>query len=142
MPNQALRALAWTERAAGFDSSARLSARPEVQLVVANAEMLLGAGKGPTLRAARFASALVGALEQLVADEGLLKYLRGVLWLRVVKVWAVLRCDDHSWLPPRRLAFVGGGLTATLVRTKTSGAGRKMLEFLLVASRECYMWSP
>ena len=34
----------------------------------------------------------------MVADEGLAKYLRGVVWLRLVKIWAALRYDDHSWL--------------------------------------------
>ncbi|CAK0814467.1 unnamed protein product, partial [Prorocentrum cordatum] len=59
-----------------------------------------------------------------------------------LEVRAVLRCDDHSRLPPQNLAFVDEGLTATLGRTKTSGAGRKMPELPLVVSRECYMLAP
>ncbi|CAK0901489.1 unnamed protein product [Prorocentrum cordatum] len=77
----------------------------QVQQVVEITEMLLGAGRSPTMRAARFASAFIVVLEQLVADEGLAKYLRG-------------------------------GLAATLARAKIGGAGRKMLELPLVASRE------
>ncbi|CAK0853048.1 unnamed protein product, partial [Prorocentrum cordatum] len=103
----------------------------EAQQVVANVEMLLGVGKGPTTRATRFRSAFIGVLEQLVLDHGLAPYLRGVAWLRLVMVWAVLRCDDRSWLPPQRLAFEGGGLTGILGRAKISRAGRKMPEMLL-----------
>eukprot|EP00959_Pyramimonas_sp_CCMP1952_P222154 4644486-Pyramimonas_sp.AAC.1 len=54
------------------------------------------------MRAARFTSAFIGALEQLVADEGLVENLRGVSWFCLVDVHAVLRCDDCRLFPPRR----------------------------------------
>mgnify|MGYP007048833425 CR=1 FL=1 len=40
VPNQALGALAWTERAAGFDPNARLASRPEAQQAVAQVVVL------------------------------------------------------------------------------------------------------
>ena len=46
-----------------------------------------------------------------MAREGAPKYLRGVAWLRLLKVWAVLPYDS-SWLAPPRPALVEGPLTA------------------------------
>ncbi|CAK0873862.1 unnamed protein product [Prorocentrum cordatum] len=114
VPNQPLRAMVWTERVAGA--------------VVANAEMPLRVG-----------SAFAGVLEQLLIDEDLARYMRGLAWPRLVKMLAVLRYDDHSMLPPRRLAIVDGKLIATLRRTRTSRAGRTMPELPLVVSRACYV---
>ncbi|CAK0807770.1 unnamed protein product [Prorocentrum cordatum] len=103
---------------AGVDTSDRLPARLEAQQVVANVEMLRGVGKGPTTRAARVHSAFIGA------------------------AWALLRFDDHSWLPPQRLDFVDGRLTATLARNEARGTGCKMPELPLAVFRGCYMLDP
>ncbi|CAK0854798.1 unnamed protein product, partial [Prorocentrum cordatum] len=101
------------------------------QQLVANVEMLFGVGQGPTTRAARYPNARIEALERLVMHDGLAPYLHRVARFRLANVWAVMRYDDHRWLPPQRLAFAGGGLTATLRCTKTSGPGRKMPELPL-----------
>eukprot|EP00959_Pyramimonas_sp_CCMP1952_P180839 3781677-Pyramimonas_sp.AAC.1 len=79
--------------------------------------MFFAASRGPTTRAARFPSAFIGALERLVMDEDFARYLRGVA--RVTP-----RPDGHAGA------------------ARTTGAGRKMPELLLVAPRECCMLDP
>ncbi|CAK0862429.1 unnamed protein product, partial [Prorocentrum cordatum] len=119
VPTQTLRAIAWAKRAAGVDQDDRLSTRPEAQQVVTNVGVLSGVDKGPATR-----------------------YLRRVAWLRLAEVWAVLHCDDRTWLSPQRLAIADGGLAAALGRARTTGMCCKKPELPLVASRECYMLGP
>ena len=95
-------------------------------------------GKPTTRRAPRFPVAILAALEVAVSDRALPTYLRGVAWLRLVKIWGTLRFDDTSWLAPSGLHVRDGALTATLTRTKTSGAGRRVPELPLAISNECF----
>ena len=99
-------------------------------------------GRGGVRRAPRFPAAIIAAMERFVVDQEKPDYLRGVAWLRLVKIWAVLRYDDHSWLAPELLSMVGGVLLATMTRTKTSGPGKQMPELPLVVSSGCFVAHP
>ena len=142
VPQTLLQAVAWVEKAAGFDTASRTSSRDEVLRAFASAASSLGMDAPPTRRAPRFPVFIIMAMEIYVVNEDNPDYLRGVAWLRLVKTWASLRYDDHSWLSPSRVTFFDGELTATLTRTKTTGASRRVKELPAVVGRECYLKDP
>ena len=63
--------------------------------------------------------------EAVVVDSTSPKFVRMFAWLRLVRVWTALRFDDHRGIIPRRMVLTSTGLRGTLVRTKTSGAGKR-----------------
>ncbi|CAK0905403.1 unnamed protein product [Prorocentrum cordatum] len=111
VPNQTLRAVTWTERAAGLNFCVEISARPKVQRVVANTEMLLGASKGPTMMAARFTSAFIGALAQLCymrdparVETGFTPWRESHETAEFERDYISPRCDDASQAVVRKPA--------------------------------------
>ena len=142
VPGAFLQACSFMEKAAGFEEENRISARRKVTAICESLTAQLGANARPVRRAPRFPVAILAALEMYVADESNPPYLRGVAWVRLVKVWATLRYDDHSWLSPETIIYQDGVLSATLTRTKTSGAARRVKELPMVISADCYVWEP
>jgi hypothetical protein len=82
---------------------------------------------------------MVMALEEMVTDVTQPTYWRMLAWWRLLKVWGVLRFDDHRGLVPKRMRMSAAGLAATLVRTKTSGAGKKVEELPMFVSSEAFL---
>eukprot|EP00969_Alexandrium_andersonii_P185754 8207930-Alexandrium_andersonii.AAC.1 len=58
--------------------------------------------------------AVLAALGRFTMNEDRPADLRGVAWLRLVKVWGCLRYDDHTWLSPARVSLHEGVLQATM----------------------------
>merc|ERR1712051_711611 len=54
--------------------------------------------------------------------------LKVVAWLRLIKVFGVLRADDVRRLRPKDVSMGEAGLQAKLLRTKTTGPGKKVRE--------------
>ena len=134
VPGAWLQACIWVERAAGLPESSRHASSEGVRRAVAFVSTAVADPSRPVRRAPRFYAAMIADLERLVVRTSESGYLRGVAWVRLVKVWASLRYDDLSWLAPAALRLGTRGLEATLRRTKTSGAGRRVRELPLLVS--------
>ena len=72
--------------------------------------------------------------EEMVVRSDEKKYVRVFAWFKLVKLWAALRWDDTMGIPPASLVMVKGkGMKGKIVRSKTSGEGRRveMQEFFV-----------
>jgi hypothetical protein len=86
-----------------------------------------GASAPETVRQApSFTVSLVISMELAIFDEGIPKFLRGLAWIRLIKLWASLRVSDVQWVSPASLKIDHLGLSGVLSRTKTTGMGKKM----------------
>lgn len=121
VPQSVLQAIVWVEKVAGLEDKHRVSLRPEVGRAFAAASSELGLTAPPTRRAPRFPVAILAAFEKYIMVRTNPDYLRGLAWIRLIKVWATLRFDDHTWLRPSALSLTDGTLAAVLTRAKTSG---------------------
>ena len=63
-------------------------------------------------------------------------------WYRILRVWTAMRFDDHRGLLPDRIVVSNGILKGTLVRTKTSGAGKRREELTIAVGRDVYLCEP
>ena len=81
----------------------------------------------PKRTAPMYTVAMVIAAEILVVDEALGEVVRVLGFIYLVMIWAALRTDDVLWIDRSR--FVSEiGLRGVLIRSKTSGAGRRVRE--------------
>eukprot|EP00971_Amphidinium_carterae_P305936 6079622-Amphidinium_carterae.1 len=81
-------------------------------------------GREEPRRAPLFALAMMASLELYVTSTRP-KYKRALAWVRLVKCWGCLRSDDIMGVSPTQVVLTGQGLTLTLIRTKTSGPGKR-----------------
>ena len=79
-------------------------------------------------KAPQFTISMVLALELLVMDKHKPEFVRGLAWLRLVKLWCSLRFSDTLGMLPERMQLTQSGLRVTLVLTKTTGADKKIWE--------------
>ena len=120
-----LGALIFFERGGGVPSSMQLSEDCSVRAAVAEAASQISEGRmQPRKAAPRYFVAMVQALERLVCDESVPKFPRMMAWWKLAKVFGCLRFDDHRGLLPGTIYVTESGLTGSLSRTKTSGAGK------------------
>ena len=122
--------ISWIEARAGIPEGQRIS---ESALLKKNVEQARVAAEGEedVKRAPRFPLIVLMSMELGAMDAELPRALRIVLWSRLVKVYGGLRADDLRRIMPDRMALHESGLTATLIRTKTSGAGKKIRDLAL-----------
>jgi hypothetical protein len=79
--------------------------------------------------------AMIISLE-LYVKSGRPKYRRALAWLKLVRIWATMRSDDTQGIDVRRLTLSGMGLSGVLTQTKTTGAGKKVLEVMFYVIRQ------
>ena len=91
-----------------------------------------------TAKAPRFTTIMVMALELLVVDTTAADGMRVVAWSRLLKLYASLRADDLQRLRPEHVQMREAGLVATLMRTKTSGVGRRVRELPVFIPRGAF----
>ena len=121
----AWQALAFVEKAGGVLEADGLRKNPALASAFQEAferAASLTVHRGP---APRLSLAFLPALERIVTDPDGDLYPRLLAWVRLLKVWAVLRGDDLQGLSPDSMALGPSGLSGTLTRTKTSGSGRR-----------------
>ena len=128
-PRRLLAGWAFFEKAGGVKPGSRLSADPVVtgalEDLCADLARLVPLRRGG--HALRLPLAVLISAELEVVNGRLPKYVRGLLWLKLVKVWAVLRWSDTEGMIPSKMTFgAADGLLATLVRTKTTGPNKKV----------------
>jgi len=139
VPEAFLMAARFIEMKSGLAESEKFSSAPLVKAVVQRAAEKLRGPEGPTRRAPRIPAVVIEALEGLVMDFSAGKYVRGVAWLRLVKVWAAMRFSCHNYLSPSRLSLHEGELYGTLKKTKTTGPSRRVRELPIHICRNAYI---
>jgi hypothetical protein len=84
-------------------------------------------------------TAMLIGMELAVLDEAVPLYMRGLAWARLVNHWASLRFSDTQWIAPSSLLLTPFGLTGRLSRSKTSGAGKKVLSQTFSVSTDSWI---
>eukprot|EP00973_Karenia_brevis_P093199 12416165-Karenia_brevis.AAC.1 len=69
---------------------------------------------------------MILALELGVSDLTAPTFLRAIMWMKLLRIWAGLRSDDVQGIMPNLMRLLDSGLVVQLDRTKTSGPGRKI----------------
>ena len=85
---------------------------------------------------------LVVALELAVVDGTLPPYARVYAWAKLLKPYGAMRWDDLKWVDPATVLLTARGLEATLLRTKTSGAGKKVAVLYLYVCNGAWLGCP
>ena len=137
---RAVQALNFMEKAGGLPEPRWLSQHPLVKAT--HNELLVTMASGATRatrKAPQMPCLLMMKFEGFVVDDSLQLYWRLFAWYRLLRVWACLRFDDHRGLLPSSLRLVAGSLRGTLVRSKTTGAGKRREELYLHVDRMAYI---
>ena len=101
------------------------------------------ANEGASVRKApRLPVLIMLSLELTVMDPRATKVHRVFAWARLLKVYGGLRWDDLQRLRPEDLDRRSAGLVGRLIRTKTSGVGRRIRELPLFVPREAFLVEP
>ena len=129
----------WMEGRSGLRGEDRFAGHELFMKNVERANILMTTGALDVRKAPRFTLALIGALEVYVVGENHPLGLRILAWVRLIKVFGVLRWDDLQRIRPGDLRLVGGSLVGTLYQTKTSGAGKKVKTLPMVIPRSAYV---
>ena len=127
-PKKLLQAISWFERIGNWDEGERLCG---AELVIRTVDFWteeLRAGIKPLKKAPRYTWVMMASLELFVMDEGKTKALRFRAWTMLVKAWGTMRQDDIQHLSPGRLRQMGESLIAEIMRSKTSGASKRVRE--------------
>ncbi|CAE8603335.1 unnamed protein product [Polarella glacialis] len=93
-------------------------------------------------RATRFYTLIMVLMENYVVNVDVQPYLRGISWLKLVKMWGCLRYDFQLHMAPHEIRFSEGRLTVILMRTKTSGASRRVRELPVRFSQRAHLFIP
>ena len=78
--------------------------------------------------------------EEMVMKEDEKQYVRVYSWFKLVKLWAALRWDDTMGIPPDCLELVKDkGIKGKIVRSKTSGEGRRVEMQEFYVAFDCWL---
>ncbi len=135
LPSSLLNSLQVMEAIGGIPREARLGLSPMLMNVVRNMGKTLGQGGPPKRTAPVFTVAMVIAAELGVCREDGTVVFRLLCFVMLLMVWCSMRTDDTLWIDRSRLTLSELGLRGVLLRTKTSGAGRKVKELPIFVSR-------
>ena len=94
----------------------------------------------PRVSARRLLLAVVIGWEMQVLASDEKAYIRVFAWFKLVKLWGALRWDDTMGIPPSSLEyFRNRGLRGKIVRSKTTGEGRRVDTQEFYVSTECWI---
>lgn len=135
------RAVSWFQQMAGIPGGQRLADNQAVDLVVKDLVKKLERKGAPIQRAPRWLTMtmMIGLMESLVMDRKAPLGRTVAAWKKLVKVWGALRFSDAANMKVKAVRFYDGKLTATLQKTKTTGAGKRVRELPLYISQEAYV---
>ena len=128
MPGSVLSALQLMEAVGGVPPEARLGSSPLLNNVVKSLTKQLASDALPKKSAPLFTVAMVISAELLVVDPGANVVARILAFVFLVMIWCALRTDDVLWIDRSRFTLSDIGLRGVLMRSKTSGAGRRVRE--------------
>ena len=78
-------------------------------------------------KASRLPLEVLRSWEEGVMNTSLQKYKRVFCWFKLLKLWGALRAHDAEGVPPATLTWeLGIGLQGDIMRSKTTGAGRRV----------------
>ena len=120
LPSQLLTALNFFEKVGGVPVASQLGSAPIVTGTVAAITAQL---QPPPRKAPPFFISVIIALEHFVVS-GAPVFHRAIAWIRLIKVWSLMRTDDVTGIDINTLVLDSEGFSATLSRTKVSGPGR------------------
>jgi hypothetical protein len=144
VPGSIQQALTWMERRGQLTPF--LMDKQIVKLAAERVVEVVSRQKGPTRRAPRFYVAMLEAFENYVIDETRPSYLRVVAWTKLLKTWGTLRYDCVQHLKPHEIQLYPGGggykLSAVLMRSKTTGASRRIKELPVHVSQHSFVTRP
>ena len=125
-------ALHFMERAGGVPLPQQISQDPAIKAAYQELSVVFAGGvTRPTRKAPQVPLYFMACFEDFVICEAQPLYWRLFSWYRLVRIWGTVRFDDHTGLMPASMRLISGSLRGTLVRTKTSGAGKKREELYL-----------
>ena len=128
MPGSVLSALQLMEAVGGVPPEDRMGSSPLLNNVVRSLAAQLASGAMPKKSAPLYTVAMVISAELLVVDERANGVARILAFVFLMMIWCALRTDDALWIDRSRLYLSDIGLRGVLMRSKTSGAGRRVRE--------------
>ena len=128
MPGSVLSALQLMEAVGGVPPEERMGSSPLLNNVVRNLAAQLASGARPKRSAPLYTVAMVISAEVLVCDPTANEVSRVLAFVFLLMIWCALRTDDALWIDKSRLYLSDIGLRGVLMRSKTSGAGRRVRE--------------
>ena len=136
VPQQTLQALQWMENTAGWTGEARLIHSPLVTRAFEHLVVEAGAGLQAKKQAPRFPFVALASLELFVKRDGLpvMRRIQGKSLL--FRSYGTCRFDDLQNMDPDKLRKLGGLVVTELLRSKTSGAGKRNRELPIAISLE------
>ena len=103
----------------------RLSSDALVEAAIKSWTSELEVGAKPVRKAPLFTVAMLLALEMTLARTTVESGLRYACFMVLIMIWSALRCDDLQNIDPTSVTLSQLGLKFNLLRTKTSGPGKK-----------------
>ena len=116
------RTLKFVEVSGEQDEDQLLHAKPALTNALKEASLKAAAvvtAKGKGRQALQLLVALIAAVEELIMDVRVLKFIRFYGWTRLVRHWSAMRWDDTMGLKPASLEMRPRGMVGQLERTKT-----------------------
>lgn len=133
-PQSLIQALAWMERAGGVKPADQLAKEPLLLRTVDFVIGKLSLGADPAKQAPRLPILLLASMECFVCNKWMPQYLRYRAFTILFKVWGTLRQDDIQHLSPGRLRMTSEAVVGELMRSKTTGATKRVKEVPLLVS--------
>ena len=128
MPGSVLSALQLMEAVGGVPPEDRMGSPPLLNNVVRSLSTQLASGARPKRSAPLYTVAMVISAEIMVCDQTASEVVRVLAFVFLLMIWCALRTDDALWIDKSRLYLSDIGLRGVLMRSKTSGAGRRVRE--------------
>ena len=124
-PAALLASLYLLEQVGQVPAEKRLSSDALVDAAIKSWSAELEAGAKPIRKAPMFTVAILLSLEMTLARLSVENGLRYACFMVLIMVWSALRCDDLQNIDPASVTFSQLGLKFNILRTKTSGPGKK-----------------
>ena len=143
VPMSIYAALKFLEASAELPATSRLSEDP----ILMNFMAEIGKSGWWVARIRTSANRLVLGIilcwEFLVLEMSESGYIRLFAWFKLVKFWAMLRWSDTLGIPPARMRWSkNDGLTGDIVRSKTTGAGKRIEVQQFCVSNGAFLLGP
>ena len=127
VPGSVISALKFLESSAEVPREERISEDETLKNFMAEIEKSHWWVSRERVSANRLVLAVVLCMEFLVVMPEESAYIRLYAWFKLVKLWGMLRWSDTMGIPAARVRyFPGEGLIGDVVRSKTTGVGRRV----------------
>eukprot|EP00435_Cladocopium_sp_Y103_P055082 s2541_g18.t1 len=136
VPQNLMGSLALLETVGRVDDLAKLSKDQTLLDAVRNMQMELQQDAPPRWQAKPYLISMVIGLELLVVSVEQTPYARLIAWTMLLMLWMCLRSDDVQWVDVGRMRLDSSCLRLTLMRSKTTGPGRRAVEVPAFVARD------